>query len=102
MHARLAIEAEFAPDGPRLRRKRRTVVAPVSQGSIEFTVNAEYAYDYGMTNKFSHFRFWYCDAPFEDVREMQLEARTLSRPCLERGGLPVASVTKETKEPVEA
>jgi hypothetical protein len=53
-------------------------------------------------NKFSHFRVWYGDAVLEDVREMQLEARTLSRPCLERGGLPVASVIKETKESVEA
>jgi hypothetical protein len=39
-------------------------------------------------DKFSHFRVWYRDALFEDVREMQLEARTLSRPCLERDGLP--------------
>jgi hypothetical protein len=54
-------------------------------------------------NKFSHFRVYYRDALFEDVREMQLEARTLSRFCLEQDGLfPVASVTMETKEPVEA
>jgi hypothetical protein len=100
MPARLAIEAEFAPDGPRLRRKRTTVVGsglPRDPSNSQLTQNMRMITV--CPNKFSHFRVWYGDALFEDVREMQLDARTLSRPCLERGGLPVASVTKE---PVEA
>lgn len=73
---------------------------------LEFTVKAEYAYDYGMPqwlaridhllsplhlerlflgrHKMSHFRVWYRDALSHYVREMLLDARTLNRPYLER------------------
>jgi asparagine synthase (glutamine-hydrolysing) len=83
--------------------------APLSQGLIEFSVKAEYAYDYGMPqwvaridhmlsplhlerlflgrHKFSHFRVWYRDALSEYVREMLLDTRTLARPYLKRDGL---------------
>jgi asparagine synthase (glutamine-hydrolysing) len=79
--------------------------AAVSRGLLEFTFKAEYAYDYGMPqavarldhlfsalhlerlflgrHKFNHFRFWYRDALSEYVREMLLDARTLSRPYLQ-------------------
>ena len=73
---------------------------------INFTVRAEYAYDYGMPqwlarfdHRFSalhlerlflgrhtllHFRLWYRDALAEYVRQVLLDPRTLSRPYLER------------------
>jgi asparagine synthase (glutamine-hydrolysing) len=76
------------------------------QNWIEFTVKAEYAYDYGMPqwlakvdsrlsplhleklflgrHKFSHFRTWYRDALGPHVQEMLLDPRTLSRPLFER------------------
>jgi asparagine synthase (glutamine-hydrolysing) len=76
------------------------------QNWIEFTVKAEYAYDYGMPqslakidgrlaslrlerlflgrHKFSHFRIWYRDALGPHVQEMLLDPRTLSRPLFER------------------
>lgn len=78
--------------------------AAVSQAFIEFTVKAEYAYDYGMPqwmaqtdhfvssfhlerlflgrHKFAHFRVWYRDALSEYVRQMLLDSRTLGRPYL--------------------
>ncbi len=74
-----------------------------------FTMRAEYAYDYGMPqrlakidhrlsrlhlekiflgkHKFAHYRVWYRDALAGYVREMLLDARTLSRPYLHRGFL---------------
>lgn len=83
--------------------------AVASRSFLEFTFKAEYAYDYGMPqwlarvdhlfspfhldrlflgrHKFCHFRVWYRDALAEYVREMLLDARTLSRPYLERSGL---------------
>lgn len=76
----------------------------VLQEFIEFTVKAEYAYDYGMPqwvarmdrslsalhlerfflgrHKFAHFRVWYRDALSDYVRQMLLDSRTLSRPFL--------------------
>jgi len=70
----------------------------------EFTYKAEYAYDYGMPQwvakvdhllsplhlerlflgrqKFYHFRIWYRDRLAKYVREMLLDPKTLSRPCL--------------------
>ena len=75
----------------------------------EFSVRAEYAYDYGMPqwlatldhalaslhlerlflgrHKFYHFRIWYRDqlAPF--VREVLLDASSLARPYLERSAV---------------
>jgi asparagine synthase (glutamine-hydrolysing) len=79
------------------------------QGLINFTVKAEYAYDYGMPqwaarmdhalsrlrlerlflgrHKFYHFRVWYRDALSEYVREMLLDPQTLSRPYFQRNTL---------------
>jgi asparagine synthase (glutamine-hydrolysing) len=76
---------------------------------LEFTIKAEYAYDYGMPqwmagidhalsplrlerlflgrHKFSHFRLWYRDALAKYVREILLDRRTLSRPFLEPKGI---------------
>src|SRR5690606_1100229 len=70
---------------------------------IEFTVKAEYAYDYGMPqwlarmdrfltalhlerlilgrHKFYHFRYWYRTVLRDYVREILLDSRTLSRAC---------------------
>jgi asparagine synthase (glutamine-hydrolysing) len=72
----------------------------------EFLTKAEYAYDYGMPNwlaridhllqplrlerlflgrqKFSHFRTWYRDALAPYVKEVLLDARSLSRPYLQK------------------
>jgi len=83
--------------------------AAASRSFLEFTFKAEYAYDYGMPqwlaradhlfsrfhldrlflgrHKFYHFRVWYRDALAKYVREMLLDARTLSRPYLDRSGL---------------
>ncbi len=82
------------------------VAVALQQAYFDFTFKAEYAYDYGMPNniarvdhalkgfhleraflgrhKFTHFRVWYRDALSHYVREMLLDARTLSRPYLER------------------
>lgn len=76
------------------------------QALIEFSVKAEYAYDYGMPqwvaavdhrlsrfhierlflgrHKFYHFRYWYRSDLAAIVREILLDARSLSRPYLER------------------
>jgi len=75
----------------------------------DFTMKAEYAYDHGMPqwvaridhvfssfhleriflgrHKFYHFRVWYRDALSKYVCEMLLDARTLSRPYLDRSGV---------------
>jgi asparagine synthase (glutamine-hydrolysing) len=80
------------------------VAAAVKQAWIEFTVKAEYAYDYGMPqwvartdhvfspfhferlflgrHKFAHFRIWYRDALAEYVRQILLDPKTLRRPYL--------------------
>jgi len=72
----------------------------------QFTVKAEYAYDYGMPqwlakvdrvlravrperiflgrHKFVHFRVWYRDELSGYIKEVLLDARTLSRPYLDR------------------
>lgn len=85
------------------------VTAQISRGLIEFSVKAEYAYDYGMPqpvaqadhllsplhlerlflgrHKFYHFRVWYRDALAKYVQEMLLDPRTLSRPYLDRRSL---------------
>jgi asparagine synthase (glutamine-hydrolysing) len=76
---------------------------------LEFTFKAEYAYDYGMPqwlagldhflsplklerlflgkHKVYHYRVWYRDILASYVKEMLLDARTLSRPYLERTGV---------------
>lgn len=73
---------------------------------IEFTVKAEYAYDYGMPqwmaktdrlllplhlerlflgrHKFCHFRIWYRDSLRHYLQEILLDQRTLSRPFFRR------------------
>jgi len=83
--------------------------AAVSRLLLEFTFKAEYAYDSGMPqglaridhlfsplqlerlflgrHKAFHFRVWYRDALSQYVREMLLDARTLSRPYLERNAV---------------
>ena len=77
--------------------------------AIEFSVKAEYAYDYGMPqwmakfdrlatplhlerlflgrHKFYHFRYWYRHQLAEFVKGILLDPRTLSRPFFERAGL---------------
>jgi asparagine synthase (glutamine-hydrolysing) len=83
--------------------------ATASRHLLEFTVKAEYAYDYGMPqwvaridhlfslfrlerlflgrHKFNHFRVWYRDALSQYVKEILLDPRTLSRSYLEPNGL---------------
>ena len=78
--------------------------AAANRSFIEFTVKAEYAYDYGMPqwvaqidhllsplhleriflgrHKFAHFRVWYEGPLASYVKEMLLDARTLQRPYL--------------------
>lgn len=82
------------------------MVSKLNNLAQEFLFRAEYAYDYGMPNwltradghlkfmhlerlflgrhKFYHFRLWYRDllAPF--LKEVLLDARTLSRPYVDR------------------
>jgi len=75
------------------------------RGLIDFTIKAEYAYDYGMPqwvarvdrvlspfhlerlflgrHKFYHYRVWYRDTLAEYLRSMLLDSRTLSRPYLQ-------------------
>ncbi|MGI9087599.1 MAG: asparagine synthetase B family protein [Chthoniobacterales bacterium] len=84
----------------------RPLLTELSHNVREFSVRAEYAYDYGMPqtlarvdhllaplhlerlflgrHKFYHFRIWYRDqlAPF--VREILLDSKSLSRPYIER------------------
>ena len=84
-------------NGPRARAFQRL---------IDFTVKAEYAYDYGMPqwlarvdnrlaplrlerlflgrHKFYHYRVWYRDFLRGYIQDMLLDPRTLSRPYLER------------------
>jgi asparagine synthase (glutamine-hydrolysing) len=85
------------------------LAAAVVRGLVDFTVKAEYAYDYGMPqwlaridhwfaplhaerlflgrHKLSHFRIWYRDALSEYIREILLDSRTLARPYVERSGV---------------
>jgi asparagine synthase (glutamine-hydrolysing) len=83
--------------------------AAMQRAYLEFTFKAEYAYDYGMPqsvvdvdhalsklhlerlflgrHKFYHYRVWYRDALGGYIREMLLDARTLSRPYLHGAAL---------------
>jgi asparagine synthase (glutamine-hydrolysing) len=78
----------------------------IERGFLEFTFQAEYAYDYGMPqsvaqvdhmlsrlhlermflgrHKFAHYRVWYRDALAHYVQDMLLDSRSLSRPYLEK------------------
>lgn len=80
-----------------------------TRGVLNFTVKAEYAYDYGMPqwaaridqvlaplhpetlflgrHKFYHFRVWYRDVLSAYIQEMLLDSRTLSRPYVQRATL---------------
>lgn len=97
--------ARFGTD----RSHRRHAIPGVSllaRAYQEFTVKAEYAYDYGMPqrlatfdhwvaplhlerlflgrHKFYHFRIWYRDRLADYVKATLLDPRTLSRPFLDR------------------
>jgi len=83
--------------------------AKITQGLLEFTFKAEYAYDYGMPqwvartdrlfkglhlerlflgrHKFYHFRIWYRDALAGYLQDTLLDSRALSRPYLKRNTL---------------
>lgn len=85
------------------------LVAAVCRAFLEFTMKAEYAYDYGMPqwvarvdhalshlrlerlflgrHKFSHFRTWYRGVLSSYVREMLLDSLALSRSYIERNVL---------------
>jgi asparagine synthase (glutamine-hydrolysing) len=112
---RLSIIGEGNPVLSRIRSDRGAggnhgrLAAMASRSFLEFTVKAEYAYDYGMPqwvaridhffssfhlerlflgrHKFSHFRVWYRDSLSEYVREMLLDPLTLSRPYIQRNVL---------------
>ena len=78
----------------------------LTRAYLEVTFKAEYEYDYGMPqwlaqldhlfsglrlerlflgkHKYYHFRVWYRDTLSQYVREILLDARTLSRPYLKR------------------
>jgi asparagine synthase (glutamine-hydrolysing) len=104
----------IADGNPALRRiptdlglagDRGLLAAATSRHLREFSVKAEYAYDYGMPqwvaqvdhllsplhlerlflgrHKFYHFRVWYRDALSRYIREMLLDPQTLSRPYLQ-------------------
>ena len=79
---------------------------PAARAVLEFLFKAEYAYDMGMPqwlasidhafsleslflgrHKIFHFRIWYRDMLASYVRETLLDARSLSRPYIERKGL---------------
>jgi asparagine synthase (glutamine-hydrolysing) len=86
-------------------RGTRNVNSALVRAALEFSFKAEYAYDYGMPqwlarmdhlfrpfhferlwvgrHKIFHFRLWYRDQLAQYVREMLLDARSLSRPYLE-------------------
>lgn len=81
-------------------------ISPLAQLYYQFTVKAEYAYNYGMPqwlarldyyfkhlhferlflgrNKFDHFRIWYRDRLTDYVKAMLLDNKTLKRPYLNR------------------
>ena len=83
--------------------------AVVARSFLEFTLRAEYAYDYNMPqwlaridhllsplrlerlflgrHKMLHYRVWYREALSSYVRDMLLDARTLARPYLKRGAV---------------
>lgn len=89
-----------------LAGERGRLSGAVSRLLLEFLFKAEYAYDMGMPqpvarvdhflsplrlerlflgrHKYLHFRIWYRDALAGYVREVLLDARSLSRPYLER------------------
>lgn len=89
--------------------RRNGLLSGIVRQAIQFTVKAEYAYDYGMPqwmaridrslaplhlerlflgrHKFYHYRIWYREALASYVREMLLDSRTLCRPYLQRAAI---------------
>jgi len=111
---RLRLIRDGSPELARLRTDRglggsNRLTAAINRAYLEFTFKAEYAYDYGMPqwvarvdhalaplhlerlwmgrHKLFHFRWWYRTILAKYVQEMLLDARTLARPYLERGGV---------------
>jgi len=100
--ARLETDRGLVPFSSSLRAK-------ISNLFQEFTVRAEYAYDYGMPewlaavdhlaaplhfeklflgrHKFCHFRVWYRDQLSPYVKDVLLDSRTRARPFLQVAGL---------------
>jgi asparagine synthase (glutamine-hydrolysing) len=100
--ARIRTDRGIGRNGGRL-------AATASRLFLDFTVKAEYAYDYGMPqwvaridhlfaplhlerlflgrHKLLHYRVWYRDVLSDYVRQMLLDPLTLSRPYLERSGV---------------
>jgi asparagine synthase (glutamine-hydrolysing) len=88
---------------------RNGLIGALTRAYFEVTFKAEYEYDYGMRQSFSHvdhllsplhperlflgrhkyyhFRVWYRDALSKYVQEMLLDPRTLSRPYIQRATL---------------
>lgn len=113
------VSRRLIADGDSRLAKIRTDRTPISgrdgwraqtiRSFLDFTVKAEYAYDYGMPqwvaridhvlaplhperlflgrHKFYHFRVWYRDALSAYIQEMLLDPRTLGRPYLQRATL---------------
>lgn len=108
----LRLIAEGNPDLAKIPTDRGLLYKPLpfltklQNHYAEFTVKAEYAYDYGMPqwlafidnlfnfmhferlflgkHKFYHFRIWYRDALADYVKAILLDNRTLKRPYLNR------------------
>ena len=95
-----------------LAGKRASLSSALMRQFLDFTIKAEYAYDYGMPqwvaridhvlsqfhverlflgrHKFYHFRVWYRDPLSEFVREILLDSRTLQRSYLDPTGVVTA------------
>jgi asparagine synthase (glutamine-hydrolysing) len=111
---RMRLIQEGSPALARLRTDRglgnyNSVAKGINRAFLEFTFKAEYAYDYGMPqwiakvdhvftplhleriwmgrHKLFHFRWWYRTVLAKYVQEMLLDARSLSRPYLDRKGV---------------
>jgi asparagine synthase (glutamine-hydrolysing) len=113
------VSRRLIADGDTRLAKIRTDRTPLSgqngwrtlaiQSFLDFTIKAEYAFDYGMPqwaaridhvlaplrperiflgrHKFYHFRVWYRDQLSAYIQEMLLDPRTLSRPYFQRAAL---------------
>lgn len=97
------------PSDRGIRAEGGGLASKLHRSFLEFSIKAEYAYDYGMPqwmagidhalsplrlerlflgrHKFSHFRVWYRDALAKYVREILLDSRTLRRPFFEPKGI---------------
>jgi len=106
---RLRLVQDGNPALARLRTDRGIGGNSAARSLLEFTVRAEYAYDYGMPqwlagidhllssfhferlflgrHKLLHFRLWYRDSLSQYVRQILLDPLTLSRPHVKREGV---------------